>query len=213
MRSYFPNALNSLEQLQELVQPGPNTGPITPPHPWGPGREETDRQREKQRDTQIHTHIQAEKDRDTGTERQRQKQRLRKTHRRRGSTPGHCKKERDKQDSQSPCQAWGPSAGPEGLRAWSPVLQSHEAGLWGLARDPHQPTLQAEPDVSTGTWPAWGSGPSGRTSSLPSVALCPSSHTPCSPSGNSFSNSNIPPRRMRGHGIQEEDANKGMEGW
>ena len=160
MRSYFPNALNSLEQSQELVQPGPNTGPITPPHPWGPGREETDRQRETQRDTQIHTHIQAEKDRDTGTERQRQKQRLRKAHRRRGSTPGHSKK-RDRQDSQSPCQAGGPSAGPEGLRAWSPVLQSPEAGLWGLARDPHQHILQAEPDVNTGTWPAGAPVPLG----------------------------------------------------
>ena len=85
------------------------------------------RQREKQRHTDTHTSRQRE------TETQRQKQRLRKTPRRRGSTLGHSKKQRDKQkDTQSPCQAQRPSEGPAGLRAWSPVLQSHKASSRGL---------------------------------------------------------------------------------
>lgn len=75
---------NSLEQLQELVQPGPNTGLHHSPTPMGSRKgRNRQRQREKQRDTQIHIHIQAERDRDTETEAETEKD-----HRRRGGSPG-----------------------------------------------------------------------------------------------------------------------------
>lgn len=144
-----------------MVQPGPNTGPITPPHPWGPGREETDRDRERNRETHRYTYTSRQRE----TETQRQKQRLRKTHRRRRGPPGHSKKERGEQkDSQSACQAQRPSEAPPGLRAWSPVLQSHQAGSRGLtgayqrpapARSPGGTRCEHRDMGHSGLWTLW----------------------------------------------------------
>ena len=138
----------------------PTLGPSLPhTHEVQEGKKQTETERGAETHRYTHTSRQRE------TERQRQKQRLRKTHRRRGSTLGHSKKQRDKQkDSQSPCHAQRPSEGPAGLRAWSPVLQSHKAGSRGLIGADQRPAPANSPGrdrcehrgmAHSGLWSLW----------------------------------------------------------
>ena len=106
-----------------------------------------------------------------------------------------------------------------GLRTQSPVLERCVAGSrgpTGLSRDTHQPVLCAEPDMSTGIWPTRGSGPSRGVDvkhpwcgPVPPFTGTPLPYCPRPTSGNSFSDGNVPPRRLSSDGTYEEAANAG----
>lgn len=105
-----------------MVQPGPNTGPITPPHPWGPGREERDRKTNTERETETDRQTYTHRQRETETQGQKETQRNRHTKkepRRRGSSPGTPKERDEQKDSQSHYRARRPSEGPAEHRAGS----------------------------------------------------------------------------------------------